>query len=66
MDGQMRGTIELPGHRLTIGANGDVKAAIKANYVIVIGSVEGNIEATDRVEPVHKAEFLGISKPPAY
>lgn len=50
MDGQVDGSIEMPGRKLTIGPNAMVKAGIKAQNVVIIGHVEGNVDATGRVE----------------
>jgi len=59
MDGEFEGTIEAFEHRLTVGANGRVKASLKAREVIVLGQVFGNIEATDRVEIRRDAKLVG-------
>jgi len=58
----MAGTIEAPGHKLTIGPNGQVKAAIKAKDVMVVGNVEGNIAATERCELGPQSRVLGDIK----
>src|SRR5271154_6079673 len=48
VDGELEGSLELR-NRLTIGPTGKVKANIKANEVIVFGSVRGNVEADNRI-----------------
>ena len=48
--GQMEGSIMLPGHTLTIAPNADIKAAINANAVVILGAVTGNVTARERVE----------------
>jgi cytoskeletal protein CcmA (bactofilin family) len=50
IDGQVEGTIDPKGHRLTIGQNGRVKANVNASAVVVQGRLEGNIQASDRVD----------------
>jgi len=50
IDGQVEGTIDPKGNRLTIGPNGRVKANITACAVVVQGKLEGNIQASDRVD----------------
>jgi len=50
IDGQVEGTIELRDHNLTIGPNGRVDAHVNAKEVILLGSVKGNITASDKVE----------------
>jgi cytoskeletal protein CcmA (bactofilin family) len=49
IDGKVKGTINLPGSRVTIGRNGQVSADICAREVVVLGEVQGNIDASERV-----------------
>ena len=49
IDGQVEGTIESPG-TLTIGNHAHVRGEVKVKTVIVQGTVEGNIFATERCE----------------
>jgi cytoskeletal protein CcmA (bactofilin family) len=50
VDGQVEGTIALKGNSLTVGPNGQVKASVEAKGVVVQGKLEGNIQASDRVD----------------
>jgi|SRR5580700_10025706 cytoskeletal protein CcmA (bactofilin family) len=50
VDGQVEGSIALKSNSLTVGPNGQVKASVEAKAVIVLGKLEGNIQASDRVE----------------
>jgi len=50
IEGQVEGTIQLRDHILTIGANGKIKAQIFAKAVIVLGSVTGNVTASEKVD----------------
>jgi cytoskeletal protein CcmA (bactofilin family) len=50
LDGQVEGSIALKGNSLTVGPNGHVKASVDAKGVVVQGKLEGNIQASDRVE----------------
>jgi cytoskeletal protein CcmA (bactofilin family) len=50
IDGQIEGTISFADHRVTIGRNGKVSANISAREVVVMGSVKGNVQCTDRVD----------------
>jgi cytoskeletal protein CcmA (bactofilin family) len=50
IDGQIEGTINFTDHRVTIGRNGKVNANIIAREVVVMGSVEGNLQCSDRVD----------------
>jgi cytoskeletal protein CcmA (bactofilin family) len=59
LDGLVEGTIALKGNSLTVGPNGQVKASIDAKGVVVQGKLEGNIQATDRVELRKSASVTG-------
>src|SRR6202049_1050215 len=50
IDGNVEGTVELQEHRLTVSPNGQVMASIKASEVVVLGTVHGNVDATDRID----------------
>ncbi len=50
IEGQVEGKIELKDHVLTIGANGKIKAQVFAKAVIVLGEVNGNVTATEKVD----------------
>jgi cytoskeletal protein CcmA (bactofilin family) len=50
IEGQFEGTIHLPEHCVTVGANGEVKAETHARQVVILGSVTGNINAGERIE----------------
>ena len=50
LDGQVEGSIALKGNSLTVGPNGTVKASVDAKGVVVQGKLEGNIQASDRVD----------------
>jgi cytoskeletal protein CcmA (bactofilin family) len=50
IDGKVEGTIELPSHQLTVGADGDVCAEVHAKSVVIVGRLTGNVNATERVE----------------
>ena len=59
IDGQVEGTIDPKGNRLTIGPNGRVKANVNACAVVVQGKLEGNIQASDRVDLKQSAIVMG-------
>jgi len=50
IEGQVEGKIELKDHALTIGPNGKIKAQIFAKSVIVLGEVNGNVNASEKVD----------------
>jgi cytoskeletal protein CcmA (bactofilin family) len=50
VEGQVEGKIELKDHVLTIGPNGKIKAQVFAKAVIVLGEVNGNVTASEKVD----------------
>jgi cytoskeletal protein CcmA (bactofilin family) len=62
IDGEVDGTVEAHEHKVTIGPNGKVKAGIKAKDIVVIGAVQGNVEATEKIEIKKDARLLGDIK----
>jgi cytoskeletal protein CcmA (bactofilin family) len=50
LDGQVEGSIALKGNSLTVGPNGHVRASVEAKGVVVQGKLDGNIQASDRVD----------------
>jgi len=62
VDGDLEGTVEALEHKLTIGPNGTAHAAIKAREVVVLGTIQGNVEATERIEIRKDARLTGDIK----
>jgi cytoskeletal protein CcmA (bactofilin family) len=50
IEGQVEGKIELKEHVLTIGSNGKIQAEVFAKALIVLGEVNGNIAASEKVD----------------
>jgi len=50
IEGHVEGRIELKDHVLTIGPNGKIKAQVFAKAVIVLGEVNGNVTASEKVD----------------
>ncbi len=50
IEGHVEGKIELKDHVLTIGPNGKIKAEVFAKSVIVLGEVNGNVTASEKVD----------------
>ena len=50
VEGRLEGTIQLRDHVLTIGPNGNITAKVFAKAVVVLGAVNGDITASDKVE----------------
>jgi cytoskeletal protein CcmA (bactofilin family) len=59
VDGEVEGSITLHGQRLTVRPNGRIRGNIEAGHVILQGRVEGDIQASDRVELFRSASFTG-------
>jgi cytoskeletal protein CcmA (bactofilin family) len=62
IDGEMEGSVELKEHRLTVGPNGRVQAGIKAREIVVLGSINGNVEASDKIDIRKEARLVGDIK----
>jgi cytoskeletal protein CcmA (bactofilin family) len=50
IEGQVEGTIELKENVLTIGPNGRIRAQVFAKTVIILGTVHGNVTASEKVD----------------
>ncbi len=48
--GQMEGRVTLTDHTLTIGPDADIRAEVKASTVIIMGAVQGNVTATQKID----------------
>jgi cytoskeletal protein CcmA (bactofilin family) len=59
VDGQVEGTITLSESRLTIGPNANVAAHVSARDVVVLGTLNGNITATGRIELRQGSHLIG-------
>ena len=59
VDGRIEGSIHFPGHRVTIGRGAIVQATIEAKEVVIMGTVTGNIDCTDRVDIRGEAVLTG-------
>ncbi len=65
MDGIIRGLVNMPSSRLTIGPNGTLDSGgITAREVVVSGIVHGNIEAGEKVLIHSQAELIGDVRTP--
>jgi cytoskeletal protein CcmA (bactofilin family) len=62
LDGEIEGTVEVPEHRLTIGPHARLTAGIRAREVIVLGAVNGNVEAAEKIDIRKDAKLVGDIK----
>lgn len=59
IEGQFEGTVNLQDHCLTVGSNGKVKAEIQARQVVILGSVNGNVNAREKIEVRRSGNVTG-------
>jgi cytoskeletal protein CcmA (bactofilin family) len=59
IEGQVEGTIELKENVLTIGPNARIKAQVFAKTVIILGTVHGNVTASEKVDIRDGASVAG-------
>jgi cytoskeletal protein CcmA (bactofilin family) len=57
--GEVEGTIDIGEHRLLIAPDGKVRAEVNVRELEVRGSIEGNIEATEKVYVRNGAKVVG-------
>src|SRR5258708_5569639 len=50
VDGVVEGKIQLPGNSVTVGPSGRVKADVTAKNLVVGGTLDGNVHASERTE----------------
>lgn len=62
IDGEVEGTVEAQDHRVTVGPNGKVQAGVKAREIVVLGTIHGNVEATDKIDIRKDARLVGDIK----
>lgn len=62
IDGEVEGSVELQEHRLTVGPNGKLQAGVKAREVVVLGTIHGNVEASDKIDIRKEAKLVGDIK----
>jgi cytoskeletal protein CcmA (bactofilin family) len=62
IDGEIDGSVELNEHRLTVGPHGKLQAGVKAREVVVLGTIQGNVEATEKVDIRKDAKLVGDIK----
>jgi cytoskeletal protein CcmA (bactofilin family) len=59
VDGDLEGTLEALENKLTVGPNGTVHASVKAREVVVLGTIQGNVEAAEKIEIRKDAKLVG-------
>ncbi|SEF68469.1 protein CcmA, bactofilin family [Bryocella elongata] len=66
IEGEVEGTITLPGGRVTIGDQGRVRATIFAQEILVSGRVHGDLQATGFVQLRGNSMVLGDITSPRF
>lgn len=59
IDGKVEGSIRFPNHRVTVGRTAVVVADIEAREVVIMGTVTGNIDCSERVDIRSEAVLTG-------
>jgi cytoskeletal protein CcmA (bactofilin family) len=49
IEGEVEGSIDVTGHLLTIAPRGNVRASVRASEIDVLGSLQGNVEAAQKI-----------------
>jgi cytoskeletal protein CcmA (bactofilin family) len=64
VSGELEGTLEVADHKLTIGPNGTVRAGVKAREIVVLGTIQGTVEATEKIEIRKEGRLVGDIRTP--
>jgi len=59
VEGQFEGSISLEQHCVTVGANGQVKAEIRARQAVILGTLTGKVSAQEKVEIRRSGHLVG-------
>lgn len=59
IDGHVQGQIEVGQHELVLGQGAELKANVNARTVLVAGTLEGNVNAAERVQIQATGVLLG-------
>jgi cytoskeletal protein CcmA (bactofilin family) len=64
VDGEIDGTLDMPNCRLTIGPSGKVGAGARAREVEVLGSIDGDVEASRKITIRKGGRLVGDLRTP--
>ncbi|GEM_PF-83715 len=59
VDGEVEGSIELKDNNITVGPNGRLKANLHARDIVVLGRLQGNVKAVERLEIRKTGSLIG-------
>ena len=57
--GRIEGTVSLPGYRLTVGSDGQVKGEVLAKVIRIAGFVEGELQGEEKILLDRSAKVRG-------
>lgn len=64
INGEIEGIIVVTDRKLTVGPDAKVHATVAAREVVLLGSIRGDVEATDKIEIRKDASLVGDIKTP--
>jgi Integral membrane protein CcmA involved in cell shape determination len=64
VDGEIDGTLDMPNCRLTVGPSGKVGAGARAREVEVLGSIDGDVEASRKITIRKGGRLVGDLRTP--
>ncbi|MDJ0787868.1 MAG: polymer-forming cytoskeletal protein [Myxococcota bacterium] len=64
VEGTVEGKIDLPDNEVTVGAEGRLVAQVHAKNVVVIGRIQGNVSAVDKIEVQENGKIDGDVRAP--
>ena len=59
LNGKLKGNVEIGNHNFILGPNGRLKGNINGKNLIIQGQMQGDIDATGKVEITREAKFSG-------
>jgi cytoskeletal protein CcmA (bactofilin family) len=62
IDGEVEGIVEAQENRITIGSNGRLRAKVKGREIVVLGNIQGDVEASDKIDIRKDAKLVGDIK----
>jgi len=65
VNGEIEGDLEIPAHRLTIGMEGRMRGDVLAAEAVALGTVEGNVDARQKLTICAGARMTGNIRTPS-
>jgi len=65
VDGEIEGDLEIPAHRLTIGMAGRMRGDVVAAEVVVLGTIDGDVDARQNIALRAGARMTGNIRTPS-